>query len=338
MRKALFARVALAALTLPLLGSVVASTAPAQAATPAFGGVLLNGFESRLVTDMNAARHAAGLGPLAVAGGTTELARSWAEHLAAVGTLSHNPNLLTGLETHGSYNWTFAAENVGYGPASSADTLFNAYMNSAPHRANILAPEAHFVGVGAVATAAGVEFNTIDFVDSYSGALALTSASPATPSVQVSSVPAPAPGEVNPAAGLAQYTTMANGGSWVGRPYLAPTTLGTVVRFAARAGAGGGVALIVHKALNLTGASTLRLRIAGENRYGKALPVLVLIATAHGLVGLGEVWTVPATRWVSLTLPAAARTVAYHTVLYIPAAALAGAGGWGLVALGPAVA
>lgn len=334
MRNVLIARIAAAGLALPLFGASIATSLPAHAATPAFGGVLLNSFESRLVADMNAARRSAGLGTVAVGGGTTELARSWAEHLAAVGTLSHNPNLLTGLESHGSPNWTFAAENVGYGPASSADTLFTAYMNSPEHRANILAPRARYVGVGAVATASGTEFNTIDFVDSYSGELALTATSSlTTPSVQVSAPAAVA--EVNPAAGLAQYSTMANGGSWAGRAYLAPTTLGTVVRFAARAGSSGGVALIVHRALNLTGQTTLRLRIAGENRYGQALPVRVIVQTSHGLVGLGQVWTVPQTRWVSLTLPAAAQTIAYHTVLYIPAAALAGAGGWGLVALGP---
>lgn len=313
-------------LVAPLLGAAPA----ARASTPAFGGVVLNPFEAALVADLNGARAQAGLPRLVVAGGTTELARSWAAHLSAVGSLSHNPGLLTGLESHGSPNWTFAAENVGSGPASTAATVFTAYMNSPEHRANILAPRARYVGVGAYPGRNGLEFNTMDFVDSYSGALALTAA-PSAPRTTIRAVSVAT--RVDPFRGVRQYATM--GGSSAGRPYLAPTTLGTVLRFTARAGRSGGVALIVHPRLNLSHATKLTVRIAALARGRRAVVVDVIIGTATWRRTLGAVTVVPQTRWLSVPVPAADRAASVETVLYLPARSLAAAGGSALVSLGP---
>jgi uncharacterized protein YkwD len=124
-------------------------------------------FSSRLVQLVNAARADYGLRPLAVASGTSAVAAGWTEHLAAAQSLSHNPNLATQLESHGSPDWTSYGENVGMGPTTSARTLFNAYMNSPEHRANILGASYRYLGISVVYTGSKA-WNTMDFVDRYS--------------------------------------------------------------------------------------------------------------------------------------------------------------------------
>jgi len=124
-------------------------------------------FSLRLVQLVNSARADHGLRPLTVASGTSTVAAGWTEHLAAAQALSHNPNLAAQLESHGSPNWTSYGENVGMGPTSSAQTLFNAYMNSPEHRANILGASYRYLGIAVVYTG-GKAWNTMDFVDQYS--------------------------------------------------------------------------------------------------------------------------------------------------------------------------
>jgi len=80
--------------------------------------------------------------------------------------LSHNPNLGSQLESHGSPNWTTYSENVAFGDTSSADAMFTNYMNSPEHRANILDSHVRYVGVGVVFSG-GNAWNTLDFVDQY---------------------------------------------------------------------------------------------------------------------------------------------------------------------------
>lgn len=123
-------------------------------------------YASRLVQDINAARAAHGLRALTVTSGTSTVASGWTSHLAAAQALSHNPDLASELESHGSPNWTTYGENVGEASASSADQLFTAYMNSPEHRANILGSAYRYVGVGVVFTG-GTAWNTLDFVDQY---------------------------------------------------------------------------------------------------------------------------------------------------------------------------
>src|SRR5262249_22018918 len=54
------------------------------------------------------------------------------------------------------------------GPSSNADALFTAYMNSPEHRANILDPSYRYLGIATVFTGS-YSWNTMDFVDQYSG-------------------------------------------------------------------------------------------------------------------------------------------------------------------------
>jgi hypothetical protein len=123
-------------------------------------------YGSRLLQLVNQARSSNGLHTLTLASGTSTVAAGWTSHLANQGSLSHNPNLASQLESHGSPNWTIYGENVGQGAPTNPDQLFNAYMQSPEHRANILEARYRYVGV-AVVFAGGYAWNTFDFVDQY---------------------------------------------------------------------------------------------------------------------------------------------------------------------------
>ncbi len=158
---------ALAAAPLLGLAAPAALVAPAAAATTTMDSVRLNGFEARLVTQINDARRSAGLRALQVVPGTTDVARRWSWRMADAMNLWHNPSIISDLEHAGSGAWGNIAENVGYGPAGQPHTLFEAYMHSPEHRANILDHTVRYLGVGVVERD-GTAFNTLDFTDAYS--------------------------------------------------------------------------------------------------------------------------------------------------------------------------
>ncbi len=103
----------------------------------------MTGPAAGFVHDINVSRVAAGLKPLKVSTDLTAVANKWAGVLARKGALSHNPALGTAIK-----NWTGLAENVGMG--QTEPQLHAAFMHSAPHRANILAPIYSQIGVGVV--------------------------------------------------------------------------------------------------------------------------------------------------------------------------------------------
>ena len=158
-----------AVLALGMLLGVAALLAPSAGAESS-----PSAYSSRLVSLINQARAEHGLRALTVTSGTSTVAATWTNHLDSQQALSHNPDLGHQLETHGSPNWTSYGENVGDGPTSSADTLFQAYMNSPEHRDNILGSAYRFLGVGVVFDHS-TAWNTLDFVDQYSGSTTTTS-------------------------------------------------------------------------------------------------------------------------------------------------------------------
>jgi uncharacterized protein YkwD len=70
------------------------------------------------------------------------IAQRWAEWMAAHQSLQHNPYL-----SHQVHGWNALGENVGR--AAGFRRVHRAFMHSPPHRANILSPTFHLVGVGA---------------------------------------------------------------------------------------------------------------------------------------------------------------------------------------------
>jgi uncharacterized protein YkwD len=133
----------------------------------------LSTYEARLLVDVNAARADAGLPALKAVDGATDVARRWTLGMAHDGTLHHNPNLVADMSAAGSDGWHALAENVGMASGNNADEIFNAYMQSPGHKANILSAKARYVGIGAIETSdAGgvVTYDTMTFTDYYSAA------------------------------------------------------------------------------------------------------------------------------------------------------------------------
>jgi hypothetical protein len=126
-----------------------------------------------MLTHMNNVRRQAGLAPLTLAPGITDVSRRWALQLATTRRLAHNPNFVAQVAASGSWNWRSVAENVGYGSACNILELFLAYMHSPGHRANIMDPHMRYVGIGMVDRTdpswhCGIVYNAVNFVDAYS--------------------------------------------------------------------------------------------------------------------------------------------------------------------------
>ncbi len=112
--------------------------------------------EAQLLALVQQQRAANGLPPLIVSAGLTRAAQSWSDYELSIGTIEHNPNPGSFLAPF----WLAWGENVGMGP--SVQSLMAAFMQSAPHRANILGAY-NRIGVGVSPRIDGMEFVTIDF-------------------------------------------------------------------------------------------------------------------------------------------------------------------------------
>lgn len=105
-------------------------TTPAAAASP-----------GEFVSKINGLRASKGLGALSVDGRLSGQAQQWAEKMASVNAISHNPNLKG---TPG--NWTKVGENVGTGGSVAA--IFDALVASPGHYRNMVDGSFNSVGVG----------------------------------------------------------------------------------------------------------------------------------------------------------------------------------------------
>lgn len=130
LRSALVAGLAVLALT---AGSLVGSSTPVSATTRAQ-------LEREFVSKINHARHNHGLRLLKRRTGLTSYARHHSVKMAEAGYLYHTSNFGV------ICCWRSIGENVGYGP--TVDAINYAFMHSPDHRANILNPHWHGVGVG----------------------------------------------------------------------------------------------------------------------------------------------------------------------------------------------
>lgn len=74
------------------------------------------------------------------------IAVNWSDSMSGTQNLAHNPNYGSQIAKHRNYR--MAAENVGRGYDTA--TLFQAFMNSPGHRANIQSGDFSHVTVGCV--------------------------------------------------------------------------------------------------------------------------------------------------------------------------------------------
>jgi uncharacterized protein YkwD len=115
-----------------LSGLVAAPSAQAASGTTS---------ERQFVSRINDARHDVGRPSLSTSSELTAVARAWAEKMASSNNLKHNPNLTTQVT-----GWHYVGENVGVG--GDVASLHQAFMDSAPHKANILDRDYTQIGVG----------------------------------------------------------------------------------------------------------------------------------------------------------------------------------------------
>jgi uncharacterized protein YkwD len=139
-------------LVLMAAGLALTSASPAGA---------INVDEQGFFDATNAYRQANGLAPLQYDANASAVALGWSQSMASAGVLSHNPNLVAAINTYVTPDWTRIGENVGFGPTVSS--IQNAFINSPPHRANILG-DYNRVGIGVVRDASNTIWVTLDFV------------------------------------------------------------------------------------------------------------------------------------------------------------------------------
>jgi uncharacterized protein YkwD len=320
--------VAAAAPVLGVVAPAALSAAPAAASEQTVDSVRLNGYEAALAAKINNVRRSNGLRALVVVPGATDVARRWSWHLARAEVLSHNPNLVSALEHAGSGAWTEIAENVGEASSTDPGSLFSAYMASPPHKANILDPQARYLGVGVVERS-GTAWNTLDFTNAYSTRYGRTHVpAPAltmdrqviTTATDVASLERPdqrfgsaRAGHVS--ASLVHYTGPTSGND---------SAYARLVRH----GSLGHGDLLMNDALDLSRARTLKLQLAAPNPTGHDLYVHVRLNRAFGgSVQVGVLRVAAGRHWYSLTLPSAARTFRSSLVLRVTSHSLASVGG-----------
>jgi uncharacterized protein YkwD len=137
-------RVILAASSLLFVASPVMY---AQAASDA--GVTVA--EQYLLTAANQERAALGLSPLRLDAALSQASALHAEEMAQHEDISHQFPDEPDLEDRGAnagVHFSLIAENVGEAPTSVI--IHNLWMNSAPHRANLLDPEVNAIGIAVV--------------------------------------------------------------------------------------------------------------------------------------------------------------------------------------------
>jgi hypothetical protein len=117
-------------------GLLAVGTADAGAASPAD--------EATFVSKINALRTSKGLAALTPDAALAATACTWNDQMIAAGTISHDPNLAAAIASVSS-KWRKGGENVGMG--GTVDSLFDAFVASPGHYANLVDPEYTRVGV-----------------------------------------------------------------------------------------------------------------------------------------------------------------------------------------------
>lgn len=124
------------------------------------------GAEGGFVQLINQERTGRGLAPLAAYWNLTDDARAHSNKMAFAGDIWHNPDL-AGVTS----GWYALAENVGMGP--TVPVLHEAFMESSPHRANILG-DYNYLGVGVTVDDNGTIFVTVVFMRGPAGLAGFT--------------------------------------------------------------------------------------------------------------------------------------------------------------------
>jgi len=125
------------------------------------GATVLPDVEARIVKLINRERVAAGLVRLRVDAAARSVADHWSRQMAVAGGIGHNGEYLSpnSLER---FHASLVGENVAVG--DSVNQIHQLFMESAPHRANVLHPDYRLVGVAAIRSPSGRIYLTEDFL------------------------------------------------------------------------------------------------------------------------------------------------------------------------------
>ena len=118
-------------------------------------------FAEGVLAIVNAQRAKVGATPLTFDACAQAAALTWSQHMASTGSLVHNS--LTPLFRCPGPAVTRAAENIAYG-GQTPSALMSMWMNSSGHRANILDPALHRIGIGIATDSHGTIWATQDFL------------------------------------------------------------------------------------------------------------------------------------------------------------------------------
>ena len=156
-----WAALAAAALALPVSAHAAVSEAASPPALERAATVKPRSdhWEARVVALTNQRREAHGRKPLKAAACPDSYAEPWTRHLATKQVLVHQDMAPMLSCPHTSH----AGENIAYGYETPAE-LVRAWMHSAGHRANILSPQFHRIGVSGWRATNGTTYATQDFV------------------------------------------------------------------------------------------------------------------------------------------------------------------------------
>ncbi|MET3808754.1 uncharacterized protein YkwD [Nakamurella sp. UYEF19] len=169
------------------VGSASVGSASLAAAAPMASLAQAVSFDAQMVQLVNRARASVGAPAVTEAKGLTQLSVWWSSQMQNGSTgynLQHNPNAWTMVTSYGASNRTSWGENVAWSSSTgtTAAQLFTAYMNSPDHKANILAPNYRFIGMGTVTGAHGL-FNTTEFTNAVDAGQAVVPAPVVTAAV-----------------------------------------------------------------------------------------------------------------------------------------------------------
>ena len=177
--------------------------------------------EAEFVALINQLRASRGLGALSVDGELTAQARSWAGTMAAQGRIFHAGDLSVGI----SSNWQKLGENVGVG--GTVGPLFQAFVDSPSHLANLVDPGYTRVGVGVVVSGDRI-FTTHRFMS-----VAAAAPPPPPPAPAVTAPPVTVPPTTAPPTTAAPTTSVAPPPTTTTTTTVAPVhKLGPVERIA----------------------------------------------------------------------------------------------------------
>ena len=137
------------------------------------GSIYLNDYEKRTLELHNRARAQNGLAQFCVHPTLVKAARSHSQEMIDRDYFSHNSyngeSFSARLKRFGYYPYRYIAENIAWGSGSrgAPDSIFNGWMNSSGHRANILNANLRQIGVGTAygqyKSYSGATMYTVDF-------------------------------------------------------------------------------------------------------------------------------------------------------------------------------